>query len=97
MKSIFLAQYSSSEFTEIIKQAVREVLSEQVIPANANAPPKVDARNFVSSKELCKLLSISLPTLIKYRQTGIIRGKKIGGKYYYKLSEIERVLTPSKR
>ena len=93
----FICQYTELELVELIKQAIRAVNAEQSsVIHTANSPPLIDSTTSLSSKEVCALLGISAPTLIKYRQAQKIRGKKICGKYFYLYSEIQKMLSPSK-
>ena len=47
---------------------------------------------WLNIKETCKLLSMSKKTLQTWRDTGLIRFSKIGGKIYFKLSDIDNTL-----
>jgi hypothetical protein len=46
-------------------------------------------KQWITSRELRELLSLSASSLQNLRNSSEIRGTKIGGKYYYKLSDIE--------
>lgn len=87
-------QCTPDELFELIKNAVRTVNAEGKEQARVNTP-KVD--DVLSPKEVCKLLQISAPTLIRYRKEGKIKGKRVGGKVFYKMSEVERAITPAHR
>lgn len=88
-------QCSPDEFSEFIKNAVRDVLGELHKDTSATSPP-VDV-TVLTSNEVCKLLHISLPTLQKYRECGAIKAKLIRGKYFYLKTEIEKALTAFKK
>ena len=44
------------------------------------------------AKETAELLRISLPTLAKWSEQGIIHAISMGGRIYYSLSEIQNIL-----
>jgi len=47
---------------------------------------------WLNINETCKLLSMSKKTLQTWRDTGLIKFSKIGGKIYFKLSDINNTL-----
>jgi hypothetical protein len=58
-----------------------------------------DGRNnekWLDNSEVCGLLQISQRTLQSYRDTGTLPYSQIGRKCYYKTSDMEQLLNPSK-
>lgn len=58
-----------------------------------------DNRNtekWLDNSEVCGLLQISQRTLQSYRDNGTLPFSQIGRKCYYKTSDVEQVLNPSK-
>lgn len=56
-------------------------------------PPAVDeSDDWVDSQEVCRFLKISNRTLQRLRSDGKIAYSGIGGKYYYQIREIKRLL-----
>jgi len=54
-------------------------------------------KKMLTSKEVCKELRVSLPTLNRYRKSGLIKGFVIGlKKVYFEESEVERFLNACK-
>ena len=51
---------------------------------------------WLSRKEIIKLLKVSEPTIIDWDKKGILKPYKIGNRIRYKLSEIENVLESSR-
>ncbi len=49
---------------------------------------------FLTRKETCKLLKISLSTLNRWANSGILKTYSAGNRIYLKRSEIEKVLKP---
>ncbi|GHU13886.1 DNA-binding protein [Betaproteobacteria bacterium] len=59
-----------------------------------------DGRNnekWLENSEVCGLLQISQRTLQSYRDNGILSYSQIGRKCYYKTSDVEQLLNPSKQ
>lgn len=55
-----------------------------------------ESKEILTSKEVKKILSCSDGTLSNYRSNGFLKGKKLGGRYYYSTSEITNVLNSQK-
>ena len=51
--------------------------------------------NWLDSQEVCLLLGFSKWTLQYYRSSGRLAYSQIGGKIYYKSSDIERIIADS--
>lgn len=79
--SILIRNITIEEFQELIRSTVREELQ-------SSSPKKGDLR-YITRNEAADLLKISLPTLIRYTQLGIIKGFRIGTRVLYKLDDIE--------
>lgn len=70
-----------------IKKVLREVLEEK---SNDFAKPvKSEDQEYLSRKEVAKLLKISLTTLNDWSKQGIIQAYRIGNRVLYKKKEIE--------
>lgn len=96
MEKLLAFQCSSQEeLINYIKLAVREVIAEYTATA-INAPP-ANELEVLSPAEVCSLLKISRPTLIKLNKDGKLNGKRLGGKIFYQKSEVEKALTTIKR
>ncbi len=68
---------------EDMRQDVKMLLSKMT-----NHSPN----NWVDTQESIRLLGISLRTMQKYRDNGVIGFSKYGRKIYYKVSDIENLL-----
>jgi excisionase family DNA binding protein len=86
-------QCTPDELFELVKNAVRAVNSEHQNAAQAKSAK--EELEVLSSKEVCRLLRVSAPTLIKLRREGKIKGKRLNGKILYKRSEVEKTLAPT--
>ncbi len=70
-----------------IKKVLREVLEEK---SNDFAKPvKSEDQEYLTRKEVAKLLKISLTTLNDWSKQGIIQAYRIGNRVLYKKKEIE--------
>ncbi len=70
-----------------IKKVLREVLEEK---SNDFAKPvKSEDQEYLTRKEVAKLLKISLTTLNDWSKQGIVQAYRIGNRVLYKRKEIE--------
>ena len=76
---------------EVTKNVVTHisVILEEIV---SNIPTTQNPE-FIDSKEVCKILGITLPTLFDWRKRKIIVAYRIGNKIRFKKSEIENSLT----
>jgi excisionase family DNA binding protein len=51
------------------------------------------AHQYLTRREVCELLKVSLPTLDRLTRAGVIKGYRIGYMIRYKANEIEQSLT----
>ena len=79
---------------EIVTDVVAEMRKEFQLMAE-NFKPELHPE-FIDSKEACKILRISLPTLFDWRKRNIIPFYQIANKIRFKRSEIESSLTKIK-
>jgi hypothetical protein len=80
MNNLQIENVTVSEFSETLRQVVREELSA--------IQSKKQTSNYLTRKEVSKLLKISLPTLGEYTKKGIIKGSRIGSRVLYLESDI---------
>jgi excisionase family DNA binding protein len=85
MNNLQIENVTVSEFSEALRQVVREELSI--------LQPKQSTANYLTRPEVAKLLKISLPTLNEYTRKGIIRGSRIGSRVLYLESDITSSVT----
>lgn len=55
-----------------------------------NKSPKV--KTWLDAQEVCSLLNITKRTLQSYRDSGVLPYSKVGGKIFFKATDIEEVL-----
>ena len=79
--SILVRNITVEEFQELIRSTVREELQ--------SGYPKKGEPRYITRNEAAELLKITLPTLNRYTQLGIVKGFRIGTRVLYKLEDIE--------
>ncbi len=79
------SQLTPIELKTIMKDAVREVIAENETPKQGS-----DLR---TRERVLEELGITAPTLADWTRRGIIPSYRIGGRVYYKQSEIDAALT----
>lgn len=80
-------------------QSEREIQSE-ILKALREIKNKMPERTkevitdigFINNTELCRALNISKKTAAKWRRMKVLRFTKIGGMFYYKLTDIKDML-----
>ena len=78
----------SRAFKQLIEKL--EALSEYVY--SMERPVENVDEEWVSSQEVCRFLKISERTLQRFRTNGKITYTSMGGKYYYQIAEIKKLL-----
>ncbi|MFH1081433.1 MAG: helix-turn-helix domain-containing protein [Pseudomonadota bacterium] len=68
---------------------IRESLRR--IEEHLNVPNNIE-RNWLDPQQICQMLNISKRTLDSYRAQGIFPYSRIGGKVFYRLSDVEDYL-----
>lgn len=86
MENIILSQYTPQDFKTIIGEIVRDEL-QKIRPAE---PQQTNANGeYLTRKEVCDLLKISLSTLHYYSKDGTLQSYRIGGRILYKSAEVQ--------
>ena len=78
----------SKAFKQLMEKL--ETLTEYVY--SRERPTENNDDEWVDSQEMCRFLKISERTLQRLRTTGKITYSCIGGKYYYQIREIKKLL-----
>ena len=72
------------EITETVKNSL---LSELAKTIQENEP-----KRYLSADEVCQHFGITKPTLHDWKNRKIVKSYKLGGRVYYRLSEIESAM-----
>lgn len=92
MENILLSQIDAE--TLINRIAVK---TAELIGVSNNSSTESDAESdLITPKEACNLLQITIVTLWRYQKKGRIKAYGLGGKRYFKRSEILDSLTQKK-
>ena len=75
--SILIRNITVEELQELIHSTMRQELQ--------SGSPKKGETRYMTRNEAAELLKITLPTLNRYTQLGIIKGFRIGTRVVYKL------------
>jgi excisionase family DNA binding protein len=87
MADISIIQISKEELTNIVSEAVQGELAKL---SNKHNPQS--SNGYLTREETAKLLKISLPTLDRYTEIGIIQGYRLGSVIRYVRLEVEASL-----
>ena len=85
-KNLFLSGLTPQEFQEMLINSLEQVIKPLVSAKESRST------ELLTRKEAARLLRISLPTLAKWSEQGIIHAISMGGRIYYSLSEIQNAL-----
>lgn len=89
MGNIILHSTPLPELRAMIGDIIEEKL-KNFQPTNVS--PSQTKGEYLSRKEVCKLLKISLATLHYWSKDGILQGYRIGGRVLYRQTEITAAL-----
>jgi excisionase family DNA binding protein len=71
---------------EKISEAFLEIIKPYIIKENVDVKQN---NEYLTRKEVAKLLNISLPTLNEYTKRSLLKSYKMGARVLYKKSEVE--------
>ena len=88
MEQLQFVSLQPEQFLEEIKKAVNECLINQ----QKNDKVEQGQKEFLTSKEVQQILSVSPTTLYNWQKSGKLLPNKIGHRVYYSRKEIEQRL-----
>ena len=91
MSDITILPYNEIQLEFLIKRCMKDVLNEET-SKNIQKTTSTDPE-FITRKETCQILGVSLPTLNSFTKQGIIIGYRISSRVRYKKSEILEAFT----
>ena len=92
MKSVIqLIQVTPEEFQDAIIEGVKNQLED----LKKNFQPK-EPTKYLTRKEVAEMLSVDLSTVHNYTKRKILQSYQIGGRVYYKRSEVEQAIVKLK-
>jgi len=75
----------ADELSEMIREAIREEMAN-----HKPAPP--DQNKLLTRAETAQYLSVSLPTLNRYVSSGRLKSRKISGKVFFSMEDINAAM-----
>jgi excisionase family DNA binding protein len=85
---IILQGLTLQQFWTEMKAINRAIIREEIAAFNS----KQEAEKLLSIKEVCDMLRISRPTLSSYCKSGKLDKLIVGGRIYFKKSEVETAI-----
>ena len=82
--------------TEQLSQIINDALSNQLERLSLNVPQQNKGTDLLSRAETASYFGISRPCLADWTKKGIIKGHKVGGRVFYRRSELELLTTNKK-
>jgi excisionase family DNA binding protein len=89
MKSVQLIQVTPQELQEAIVDGVKIQLND----LKNHFQPKIPTE-YLTRSEVKELLKVDLSTIHNWSKSGKLKAYGVGGRVYYKRSEIESVIIP---
>jgi excisionase family DNA binding protein len=84
MEQVISIRISIEELKKLVKDALKESLTEYFTGTKRDASNEYLTRNQVAT-----LLKVTLPTLNRWAKTGVLKCHRVGRRVFYKMSDIE--------
>ena len=84
MEKVTLIKVSTEELQNLIKIAVSEAFNKQP------KTPIIENETYLTRQQVAKMLHVDLSTIHNWKKRGEIIAYQLGGRIYFKLSEIEQ-------
>ena len=99
MEKFICTTYNESEFRNLIAEVLTPIVASaiQKITPLPNNSSLSDANVFITRKEVCKLLRLSLPTVTRLTKEGVLKAKIVGSCYRYSKSQIDNYMNNSNK
>jgi predicted DNA-binding transcriptional regulator AlpA len=76
-----------------LKEIIGEVIEEKLKEFRSNSPPPIPPpKEYISSKEVCQMLHISMATLWSYSKYGKLKKYRIGGRILSRTEEVRNAV-----
>lgn len=90
--AVHLIQVTPEQLSLAIKEAIREEL--QTLQASLEKK-KTKRTEYITRKEVAKMLGISKPTLWRWEKNRTLKNYKVQGRVFYKLHEVQELISKS--
>jgi len=81
----------------VARKAGAEAAQEAIQNQSQPGTPKERQRNLINIRELAKETGISVPTLLRRRNEGLIEGLRLGGRVLYDLDKVMDSMQSTRR
>jgi predicted DNA-binding transcriptional regulator AlpA len=88
MENIILHSTPLKDFRQIFS----DLLDEKLIKFKPENPPPKPTNEFMTRREVCELLHISMSTLHYYSKDGTLQSYRIAGRVLYKAAEVQEAV-----
>ena len=83
MDNVILIPFSISALKELIEESISHAIKSY----DSNKPlPQQD--ELLTQKQVCKLLDVSVSSIIKWKKQGLLPYHKVNSRVYYKRNEV---------
>ena len=91
-KFALVTEYTEAEIKAIISEIIKETLQQHIsqLPSTTSNSPPVDS--FVSRKDVCKILRLSVQTVALLQKQGVIKASIVGKSYRYSEKHIRSLI-----
>jgi len=76
---------------QVAEDAATRALQKYTASVSLPAPEATKADRYLTKKEVCEMLGVTLPTLYRWDKSGYLPGIRFGRKVRYRLSEVELI------
>lgn len=90
--AVHLIQVTPEQLSLTVKEAIREEL--QTLQASLEKK-KTKRTEYITRKEVAKMLGISKPTLWRWEKNRTLKNYKVQGRVFYKLHEVQELISKS--
>ncbi|AZA84956.1 DNA-binding protein [Chryseobacterium lactis] len=88
-------QFIATTPSELIKEIKEEIIPELKEQLKQEFQPK-EPTHYLSRQEVCKILSIDLSTLHRWRKEGTLIAYGLGNRVYFKRNEIDELINQNR-
>lgn len=99
MGNLIYTTYTDLEFRSLVTEVLKPLVAseiEKVIFSLNNSPP-ISESEYLTRNEVCKLLSISLPTLSRLTKSAVLKPKIVGCSYRFSRKQIDTYMNSISR
>lgn len=101
MEKVIYTTYNEVEIRDLLANILQPIIASEVqkailVSTNTNILPP-DTKEFLTRKDVCKLLNVSLPTVTELTKKGLLKAKIVGSTYRYSKIQINNYMNNTNR